>query len=69
MVVVVVEELVLRSVTRMAKLGGWAVDGEAGRRTRSRISQADLVGENKFEEVVVCLVRILTDCSVGGLLL
>lgn len=44
---VVAEGLVLRSLTRMAKWGGWAGDGEAGRMARSRISQAGLVGEDK----------------------
>lgn len=49
------------SLTRISKSGGRAaVDEEAGRRTRSRVSQADLVEENNLGEDELCLIRIST---------
>lgn len=60
--------LVLFSLTRMGKSSGRAaVDDEAGRRMRSRVSRADLVEENSLGADELCLIRISTckSCCVG----
>lgn len=65
----VVEAVLVLVLTRMGgKPGGRAAGGdEAGRRTRRRVSQAELVAENNLGEDELCPIRILTckSCCVG----